>query len=598
MKMERLFFIIYEMHCVSYSRVIHSMRDSLIFFGVVFFAIVGYFVVYHFTLASADEGYYALDALKWGRFGIPIADYSSRAPMLLWLIRVSVGMFGPSLFTFRLPIILISSASAGFLFLLGSRLFSRKVGVVAGLLYAANPYILWNGQQIKTETLLILFVIVSALFLVEGFKKKRWYFFILSGACMGLGYVERHSAVAFMAAGGLAILYNAYQENTKVFFTILKNGVLLFVGVALGFAPLFIWVASHNVARAVDFWFGIAADILRLQGVHYLTPNPLASQSGLLSAEMVRAWSLAFIEKIAAQAWFLLAGFIVFLASIVQLYFPNKRMLGRIVAVCSVLIVSSALFFHSGLIFVRGTFRPYVFLFMTIFTSLFVYVFLRFAVFKEQFQARLWIYKNEISLIVFWITTLIAAYSFWTPGYIRELIPPLTLATALLVVLFPWRDAPKLFAAIGVFSIVGLYTTSLAWYHSPLTGGWSWTRESVDNASLFFAGHTKLDEPVLTANPLPVLIARRRVFLDIYAPDIPLAPGFDQRFGTSPTPHEFYTALAANPPKYAVVDSRMKNYFYKPYPVIEEFVVSHYSLVKTFGEGSEEIQIWEKMSSL
>lgn len=573
------------------------MRDSFIFLGIVFFAVVAYFVVYHFTLASADEGYYVLDALKWGQYGIPIAGYSSRAPMLLWLLRVSVDTFGPSLFVFRLPIMLVSSISAGFLFLLGSRLFSRKAGIVAGFLYAANPYILWNGQQIKTEVLLILFVIISALFLEMGFKKKRWYFFIFAGMFMGFAYVERHSAVAFMAAGVFAILYRAYQEDTKIFFSILKNCTLLAAGAIIGFGPFFIWVASHNIARAVDFWFGIAADVVKLREVRYLTPDPLASRAGLFSAEMIRAWGLVFVEKIAAQAWFLLGGFIIFVVSVISLYVPKRPLVRRFLAISAVLIFSGALFFHSGLIFLHGTFRPYVFLFMTIFTSLFVYVFLQFAAFKQQFQTRLRTYKNEISVIVFWIAMLIIAYSFWTPGYIRELIPPLTLATALLVTLFPWREVPKLFAAMGVVSIVGLYGTSMAWYQNPLTGGWSWTRESVDSAAVFLSNHTKPDEAVFTANPLPVLIARRDVFLDLYAPDIPLAPGFDQRFGTSPTPHEFYVALYAHPPHYAVVDSRMKGYFFKPYPVFEEFITTHYSFVKGFGEGSEEIQIWAKISN-
>lgn len=578
------------------------MRDSLLFLSIVIFALIAQSVVFHFTMASADEGYYVMDALKWGRVGIPIADYSSRAPILLWLISFFVDTFGTSLFAFRFPIMLASAVSAGLLFLLGSRLFSRNAGIISGFLYAANPVVLWSGQQIKTEVLTVLFVILAALFLTEGFKKGKWYFFLLSGVATGLAFIERHSAVAFMAAAILAIVYYAYHKENKKWFWFCRNGALFVGGVMLGFAPFFIWVASHNFTRAFDYWFGISIDIFKMGGVQRpnlnIVPKPLVSTKGFFSFTVLRAWLLTFVEVIAVQAWLLLAGFVVFTIAVIQMYLPKQKTLARVLSFLVVLIFSGALIMHSGLIVIRGTFRPYVFLFMTVFTCILSYLFLRWGVFKDQFQSYFQAHRIEVSIVVFWITSLIAAYFFWAPGYVRELIPPFTLAAAILLARFPWKAVPRVSAALGIVSIAGLYVTSVAWYQNPITGGWSWTQESVDKTALFLATHTQLNETILTANPLPVLIAKRGVFLDLYSSDIMLAGGFDQRLGTSPTPHELYIALSTNPPRYAVIDSRMRTYIYKPYPVFEEFMGAHYTLIASFGEKKREIQVWKKEASL
>ena len=118
----------------------------------------------HPTLNYWDESFHAIVArsllrhpLKPTLFDPPPVGFDARnwgenhvwlhKPILpLWQIAVSFVLFGVNTLALRLPSAILATASTGFTFLIGSRLFSRRVGLLAASFQAVNPLILMLVQ--------------------------------------------------------------------------------------------------------------------------------------------------------------------------------------------------------------------------------------------------------------------------------------------------------------------------------------------------------------------------------------------------------------------------------------------------------------------
>jgi 4-amino-4-deoxy-L-arabinose transferase-like glycosyltransferase len=569
------------------------MKDRTIFWVIVFLALAALFIVHPFTLINGDEGIYVQYASLLESGKIPIADYEARTPILLFLINFFTIIFGPSILVFRLPVIITTALSAGFLFLLGKELFSRKVGAIAGFLYGLNPYVLWSDSVIKSEMLTILFTILSALFLAKALKRQNWYWYSLSGLWAGLALLERHSGAAFFFASACIVIARAYQKTDLTLLQkareVFKKGLFITTGVLVGFLPGFLWIASRDLSRALEFWFGISARILGLS-----IPNSLATSFGVLSYPVFREWGLTLVEDMAVQAWVLFVGLFIFILVGIQVLF--KKSLLRTVSFFLVLILFGGAFMeHSlGVFFTQGNFHPFVFLSALLLSvPLFFVVYIRF-VQNELIALHIRQYCQQILFLVFWFLGLVIIYSFWNPSYLREFIAPAALVSALIVSAVPFASFKRYEKIVVLVSIVGLYGTSLAWFTNPFTGGWLWRQETMNSTAEYIKIHTQPQEEVFSANPLPLMLADRRVFRDISSYSIISVARADEKWGTYPSPAELLAQLKAQPPRYAIIDERMKKHIFTPFPVFRDFVVEEYKQVASYGEKKDRTEIWQR----
>ncbi|MEK7576121.1 MAG: glycosyltransferase family 39 protein [Patescibacteria group bacterium] len=569
-----------------------AVSDTQIFIACFCVAITLSILAFPHTLVGGDEGRYVLDAMRFGRGEIPVADWSTRTPILLALIFVFTKILGASLFVFRLPILILSALSAGALFLLGKELFNKKIGLLASMLFAFNPYTLWAGQIIKSEIMTIFFSILSVLFLVRGLRLEKNYLIFLSGLLIGLGFIERLSILA-MCVVATSVIIICTRSAKKAFSRVFIFGV----GGLIGFLPIFLWISYHNFSRAFDLWFGFAVQIISEERRGY-SPNAAPTYD---TYQLLRAWALAFVEDLAVEGWALFSGFVVFLLGAVQVFISDKKHTVRLLILLAIVgTFSGALIGHAGLIYHKGFFRPYVFLFMAIFSIALILLFIHLVIIKNLFTDNFKNFKKEIAAILIWIASYIIAYTFWRPGYIREFIPPMTLGVALVFYSLPWGQCKSRTASFTVIIglVCGLYGTSVAWYADPRTGGWWWTHETINDAASFIHDHTKDDEKVFTANALPVVIAKRRVFSDLNSYSMLFAVTDNDHWASFPSPNEVLAELHKNPPSYVIVDNRMKRDLYKPHPAFEKFVAENYRQVISYGSGLGKTDIWEKKSEL
>jgi 4-amino-4-deoxy-L-arabinose transferase-like glycosyltransferase len=91
----------------------------------------------------------------------------SHPPLYYIFVQVSQMLFGVNYFAVRLPTVIAGILTVAFVYLIGRRLYTRRVGTIASLLTAVSAYHLHWSQTAKGYALMGLFVVTSYYFLIE-----------------------------------------------------------------------------------------------------------------------------------------------------------------------------------------------------------------------------------------------------------------------------------------------------------------------------------------------------------------------------------------------------------------------------------------------
>lgn len=134
-----------------------------------------------------------------------------------------------------------------FLFYLMQR-FLPKLVVAFILVFAAfDPFYLSQNRLMDHEGMVSLFVLISlTAFAIYLFKERKMYFLLISGVAAGFAQLSKSSAIAMLAALGVMLLIQIFQDRQFGWGKAILNGVKHF----------FIWLAILVVTYFV-FWPGM-----------------------------------------------------------------------------------------------------------------------------------------------------------------------------------------------------------------------------------------------------------------------------------------------------------------------------------------------------
>jgi 4-amino-4-deoxy-L-arabinose transferase-like glycosyltransferase len=121
--------------------------------------------------------------------------------VITWLLRV----FGSNEWVVRLPAAIAGGLSVFAIYLLGSKLGGKRVGLVAALLLAISPREVWYGQEARPYTILLLLAILQMLFAYRAAvlgRKLNWLWFALST----VGSLYTHYLALATTASALAFI--------------------------------------------------------------------------------------------------------------------------------------------------------------------------------------------------------------------------------------------------------------------------------------------------------------------------------------------------------------------------------------------------------
>jgi 4-amino-4-deoxy-L-arabinose transferase-like glycosyltransferase len=89
----------------------------------------------------------------------------------------------------------VDSATAALVVFIGSRVFDRRTGFIAGLIYAASPLALVSAVRVGQDPLLTALGSLAVALLLVG-PERRWA--IAAGVCLGIAVWIKYPAVYFM----------------------------------------------------------------------------------------------------------------------------------------------------------------------------------------------------------------------------------------------------------------------------------------------------------------------------------------------------------------------------------------------------------------
>lgn len=147
----------------------------------------------------------------------------------------------------RFPLMLLTCLATMAVALLAWRLFGRRVGLLAGVLLALEPFWIAHSLVLHLDAAMTSFMTVSMLAaLIFWWRRARWGFLLLSAACAGLTVISKTPGVFILLfvpfAAGLALLADAERRFRPNAWLRLIGNLALWAVVAFA-AMLIVWPA-------------------------------------------------------------------------------------------------------------------------------------------------------------------------------------------------------------------------------------------------------------------------------------------------------------------------------------------------------------------
>ncbi|MDQ3900398.1 MAG: glycosyltransferase family 39 protein, partial [Actinomycetota bacterium] len=140
-----------------------------------------------------------------------------------------VWLFGDSELSLRMPSILAVTATAGLVAALGRRLYSPRVGLLAGVLFAVLPNVSRYGQEARAIAFTAMFAALATLVLVVVLDEPRWWRWLLYvAAIIALG-AANVIALLLLVAHGVFVAGHWWQTRNRqpVWWLVSAAGSLL-----------------------------------------------------------------------------------------------------------------------------------------------------------------------------------------------------------------------------------------------------------------------------------------------------------------------------------------------------------------------------------
>ena len=123
--------------------------------------------------------------------------YATRPPLTPFVLAAAYTVFGLHPLAGQLLLAALGALTTVVVYHLGKDLFSREVGVLAGLLTACYPFFVFLSAVPITENLAIPLYAFLALALVHGARSSAWHHAVVSGCLLGLAALNRPQILGF-----------------------------------------------------------------------------------------------------------------------------------------------------------------------------------------------------------------------------------------------------------------------------------------------------------------------------------------------------------------------------------------------------------------
>lgn len=158
-------------------------------------------------LYRLGEGLWLDEIYAWVRYmGLPLREiptvYGSENQHFLFtmLARVSLLLFGESVWAFRLPAVLFGVASLGAVYLFGKEAASEREGLFSAALLTVSYHHIWFSQNARGYTGLLFWTMTTSWLLLRAQREPsiRWWLWYAAAAALG---VYTQATIVFLLVG-------------------------------------------------------------------------------------------------------------------------------------------------------------------------------------------------------------------------------------------------------------------------------------------------------------------------------------------------------------------------------------------------------------
>lgn len=136
--------------------------------------------------------------------------YLDKPPLLFWLSSLSIWLFGNSTWAYKLPSFIMAWISVWALYRLTLIFYSKQTAQFASLIYASSVAFFLFTNDIRTDTLLISFVILAVWQLAKFLDDQKNITLILAAIFIGL---------AMLAKGPIGLMVPLFAITPHLFLT-------------------------------------------------------------------------------------------------------------------------------------------------------------------------------------------------------------------------------------------------------------------------------------------------------------------------------------------------------------------------------------------
>ena len=195
-------------------------------------------------ILGVDENHYDSWGLSIARGRIIGKSVFYGLPLYPYLLGLIYKLFGHSIFLVRAFQSIVGMTSCALVYLLGKKVFSRKVGIISAFLFSFYGLVIFYEAQLLGVTLGIFLNLTALIMLADSFKTESKTRFLLTGIIVGLAALAVAGILMLVPAAVLGIFYFIKKRTTAA-----AAAILLIVGLL---CPISL-STLHNYAAERDF---------------------------------------------------------------------------------------------------------------------------------------------------------------------------------------------------------------------------------------------------------------------------------------------------------------------------------------------------------
>jgi mannosyltransferase len=152
-----------------------------------------------------DEMYASILSFRRSFVGLlTVYEGDNQHPLYSLLAHLGIVLFGESPMAIRLPALLFGAASVPMLYVLGSRVSSRREALLAAALLTVSYHHVWFSQNARGYTMLAFWTLAATYFLYRAIRESSARYFAWYGVIVAFG-IYTHLTMVFMVSAHVLI---------------------------------------------------------------------------------------------------------------------------------------------------------------------------------------------------------------------------------------------------------------------------------------------------------------------------------------------------------------------------------------------------------